>query len=244
MTKYFVSFILICLLNAEIQAQNTDVYYKVFPKDILKDKQNIDQQTRRLVEGGVNYAKREEYILKINDTLSLFSKVNKLISLDDPLKDIHEGIAKNFTNFNNQTLYIFNNNQIIYDISILNTTYTVMQEPINFNWKLSNNQKEILGYNAQKAEGVHKDILTGKTFKIEAWFIRDIPVSAGPDVFMGLPGLIVELDLLRSVIKISKIEKTNKADINLKIDEKQSIDRDQLDKIIRNLNTKVNEISN
>lgn len=142
MTKYFVFFILICLLSAEIQAQSTDVYYKIFPKDILKDKQNIDQQTKRLVEGGVNYTKKEEYILKINDTLSIFSKVNKLISLDDPLKDIHEGIASNFTNFNKQTSYNFKKNRIIYDISILNITYTVMQEPINFDWKLSNDQKK------------------------------------------------------------------------------------------------------
>jgi GLPGLI family protein len=244
MTKYFVLFILICSLSSEIQAQNTDIYYKIFPKDILKDKQNIDQQTRRLVEGGANYAKKEEYILKINDSLSIFSKVNKLISFDDPLKDIHEGIAKNFTNFNNQTLYNFNKNQITYNISILNNAYTVKQEPMYFDWKLTNDQKEILGYNAQKAEGVHKDILTGKTFKIEAWFIRDVLISTGPDVFMGLPGLIVELDLPRSIIRISKIEKTNKVDINLKINVKQAINRDQFDKIIGKLNNKVNEINN
>lgn len=56
-------------------------------------------------------------------------------------------------------------------------------------WKLTGNQKVILGYPCMEAE------LENATRKIVAWFAPSIPVSTGPDGFAGLPGLILGLDL-------------------------------------------------
>lgn len=54
-------------------------------------------------------------------------------------------------------------------------------------WKLINENKQINGYNCQKAITKY-----GKRIW-EAWFTQEIPIQNGPYVFGNLPGLIIEL---------------------------------------------------
>jgi len=56
-------------------------------------------------------------------------------------------------------------------------------------WKMTGNQKAILGFNCMEAE------LVGSKKKTIAWFTPMIPVSTGPDGFTGLPGLILLMDI-------------------------------------------------
>ena len=56
-------------------------------------------------------------------------------------------------------------------------------------WKLTGNQKAIQGYNCMEAE------LVGSKRKTIAWFTPMIPVSTGPDGYVGLPGLILAIDI-------------------------------------------------
>ncbi|RRO17757.1 GLPGLI family protein [Flavobacteriaceae bacterium 14752] len=245
MYNFFLLLLLFWLISFKPYAQNSfEITYKIFPKDILKNKENISQQTKKLVEGGVKYAKREEYKLKTNDTLSYFYKVDKLNFKEDPLKDIYEGIAKNFSNFNEYVFFNLKDNYLVFNKRVINSNYTIKQKPLNFNWKILDEFKEILGFNAQKAEGEYKDILVGKTFKIQAWFIKDIPISTGPDLYTGLPGLIIELNLPRSILKITNINETNKIDFDLKLNENEIINENEFKKIVESLNEKINEIKN
>ena len=56
-------------------------------------------------------------------------------------------------------------------------------------WKLTGDQKEVAGYNCQKA------LLSDGERKVTAWFTNFIPVSSGPGRFAGLPGMILELTI-------------------------------------------------
>jgi GLPGLI family protein len=59
-------------------------------------------------------------------------------------------------------------------------------EPIGFlNWKITGNEKTIMGYKVQEATTTYgcRDWV--------AWFTPEIPISDGPYKFHGLPGLIV-----------------------------------------------------
>jgi len=58
-----------------------------------------------------------------------------------------------------------------------------------FDWQVTSDQKEILGYQVQKATTHYKgrDII--------AWFTNDFSISDGPWKFWGLPGLILEVDI-------------------------------------------------
>lgn len=56
-------------------------------------------------------------------------------------------------------------------------------------WKVTGNQKEIIGYSCLEAE------LVGASKKTVAWFAPTLPIQTGPDGFSGLPGLILALDV-------------------------------------------------
>lgn len=56
-------------------------------------------------------------------------------------------------------------------------------------WKLTGNQQTILGYPCQEA------VRERDSTKITAWFTPAIPVSAGPAMQNGLPGLILLVDI-------------------------------------------------
>lgn len=62
------------------------------------------------------------------------------------------------------------------------------EEPFfDFKWKLSNESKEILGFNCKKATTHFR----GRNYT--AFYTENIPIIDGPDIFSGLPGLILEV---------------------------------------------------
>lgn len=56
-------------------------------------------------------------------------------------------------------------------------------------WKLSGNQKTLLGYPCQEATR------TDGENQITAWFTPSIPVPAGPGEYLDLPGLVLAVDI-------------------------------------------------
>ena len=71
----------------------------------------------------------------------------------------------------------------------LGRTFLVDGAPEPLAWKLTDETSEFLGYPCMKATAMRD------TVAVEAWFTPEIPVSAGPDDFGGLPGLILVLTL-------------------------------------------------
>lgn len=57
-------------------------------------------------------------------------------------------------------------------------------------WKLTGNQKEILGYACQEAVRETTD-----STKVTAWFTPNIPIPSGPAEYLNLPGLVLGVDL-------------------------------------------------
>lgn len=96
------------------------------------------------------------------------------------------------------------------------------KEPnIKQNWKITDETKEIAGYECQKATCTFR----GRNYI--AWFTREIPVNEGPWKFNGLPGLIVkvydiqehykfELYAVRKVKKEITFEEQNYAEMDRK----------------------------
>ncbi|QJW91293.1 GLPGLI family protein [Spirosoma taeanense] len=76
-------------------------------------------------------------------------------------------------------------------VEMLGKTYIVEDSLHTPTWKIGNQIKDVAGYVCMKAET--EDPI--KKQKITAWFAQDIPVSAGPERYNGLPGVILELSL-------------------------------------------------
>ncbi len=69
----------------------------------------------------------------------------------------------------------------------LGRTFRIPEAQPAFAWKLTGEAAKFLGY------AVYQAIATQDSTTIEAWFTPEIPVSAGPAQYGGLPGLILTL---------------------------------------------------
>ncbi len=75
--------------------------------------------------------------------------------------------------------------------------YRYKDPDIKIDWKLMDGEKNILGYNCKEA------ICSFRGRDYVAWYCLDIPMSEGPYVFSGLPGLILEISDTRNHYKFS-----------------------------------------
>jgi len=87
---------------------------------------------------------------------------------------------------------------------MLGRTYIVDDSLRTPTWRILDQIKEVAGHICMKAET--EDPI--KKYKVTAWFAQDIPVSAGPERYSGLPGLILELDINGGdvIIEATKVE--------------------------------------
>lgn len=89
-------------------------------------------------------------------------------------------------------------------IEMLGKTYIIEDSIRVPKWKVMNKIREIAGYMCMMA--VTEDTI--KKQKITAWFANNFPVSVGPELYSGLPGAILELDVNDGdmVITAKKVE--------------------------------------
>lgn len=76
-------------------------------------------------------------------------------------------------------------------------------------WKIQDEIKTILGYTCQKAIGR----LYGRDWSV--WFTMDIPVSEGPWLLIGLPGLILEASDAENLFHFTAIELGNNSSLSV-----------------------------
>ncbi|WP_149242790.1 GLPGLI family protein [Dyadobacter sp. 32] len=89
-------------------------------------------------------------------------------------------------------------------IEMLGKTFVIEDSLKTPKWKVMNKIREIGGYMCMMA--VTEDTI--KNQKLTAWFADNISVSAGPELYSGLPGLILELEVNEGdiVVTAKKIE--------------------------------------
>ncbi len=66
-----------------------------------------------------------------------------------------------------------------------------------YHWEITNETKTIQGYTVRKAVGESIEIPKDDPAyygKVYAWFTDEIPIPAGPERYVGLPGLILEIE--------------------------------------------------
>ena len=98
-------------------------------------------------------------------------------------------------------------NEFLEETELFGKKFLIVDELEPFNWKITNETKQIGNYTAVKAEFMdiqeqtiislsdaeQKNETVMDTTMITAWYTPDIPVSQGPNNTWGLPGLILEL---------------------------------------------------
>jgi GLPGLI family protein len=106
-------------------------------------------------------------------------------------------------------------------------TYIVADSIRKLNWKLTGENKTVLGFPCMKAtaqrisqrtmmsmdNGQMKRQLVDDTANITVWFTGSVPVSAGPDFQGQLPGLILEIDINNGRTVYKALEVSPKVDV-------------------------------
>ena len=85
----------------------------------------------------------------------------------------------------------FTENTVFDGITFLGKTYLIHDSIVPPRWKILNDMKEVAGHicmNASLTDTLRKQ-------NVAVWFALDMPVSSGPDRFIGLPGIILEVDI-------------------------------------------------
>lgn len=85
----------------------------------------------------------------------------------------------------------FANNTLYDGITFLGKTYLVHDTIAPPVWKILNDMKEVAGHICMNAS--LNDTLRKQT--TIAWFALDMPIASGPERFIGLPGMILEIDI-------------------------------------------------
>ena len=74
----------------------------------------------------------------------------------------------------------------------------------DYHWTITDETKIINGFTVRKAVANSIEIDPNKPSyfgKVYAWFTEEIPIPAGPDRYVGLPGLILEIEYEKSTRK-------------------------------------------
>ena len=133
----------------------------------------------------------------------------------------HEVLLQAYVNYEDGT--------VTETYEFLNRTFRIPGIQPSYAWKLSGEQSEFLGYTVQKATA-EQDSTT-----IEAWFTPEIPASAGPGLFGGLPGMILVISVNdgHTVYSATEVNLTMVEDGVIKpSDDGQEVSRDEYEQIV------------
>lgn len=92
-------------------------------------------------------------------------------------------------NANAVTFKDLQNNLVVDNRDIMGKAFIIETEIEKTKWKMTGQKKEILGYMVMEAVTTIND-----SIPVKAYFSPQIPVSNGPAMYHGLPGLILEVD--------------------------------------------------
>jgi GLPGLI family protein len=195
----------------------------------------ISQEANELTSGKITYSEKVKLEIKVNgddsqltnmlpserksEKVLLFTKDQTLFQDGvTPEENINQengtGVIVKFNGSGQNKLYTdLKKKSILDQHEFLNRIFLVEKPLTSQDWKISGNQKTILGYPCMEA--VKTDSAGIKTV---VWFSPSIPVGSGPAGLCDLPGIILEADInngSRTYITTS-IEKLAPSELNIR----------------------------
>ncbi|WP_131537545.1 GLPGLI family protein [Pedobacter nototheniae] len=171
--------------NGVIEFEKRSNIYALIKKKISKSNESYLQQAFDA------YKKNNPQFKSVKSTLS-FTKDKSLYKWaetneptntnwvsSDPLADLKNTIATDFKTGISST-----------QKSIYEATYLVKDSVRKINWKITDETREIAGYECRRANAIIMD-----SVYVVAYYSNQIAVSGGPESFTGLPGMILGLAL-------------------------------------------------
>jgi len=199
---------------------------------------SLDEKGKSFTKKVIASAKNINYILSVKNEESYFEREDVLISDNySPFERILSNTAQRFASFNEKIYFNHEKNSITFLKKLVNRDFTVKRDCYNFKWIITDEHKKIMGFDTKKAEGSYYNSVTNEALMVIAWYIPSIPLQSGPDIFMGLPGLIAQVELKGAVVTVKKIETPKNLEIQ-KLDDSKAMSQKEYEKLIMDLTQK------
>jgi GLPGLI family protein len=197
MKKIFIFLLIYSQYSLSQNVSSIIVKYKPVIEIVKIDK---EKKHSEMVEELMQSFQNKTFILKINSEGFLFEEEN---SLQNNEKENHLSKISNIIFSVNSFFYENKRGQLFSIIDNLN-----IKSNSNYDWKLLSETKKIDNYNCYKAIW-NKKFYTKKGEEVNqlvtAWYSPEINLNYGPNGYMGLPGLILELEYDKTKIVAKEI---------------------------------------
>ena len=182
-------------------AQSIEVKYSVYSKQrkaqIEKIMNNVANQGHKGLLAGIEAEKEDSFCVRIEPEEDLSDDSGpKIVLVSGAFSEEEHAVYKDMTN-----------HTMTEAKDLLAETYIVETPIPKYDWKVTADNREIMGLKCYRA--TLNDSVT-------AWFSPEIPVSEGPDVYAGLPGLILDLEDGQNVYRCIAIDTNSRSEVAAK----------------------------
>lgn len=226
MTRLIFIISILLLFSTTIFAQDIQgkVVYKVvvdMKNSVILSNNKNDAATKKLIK---DMRKKFEstYVLRFNTDESIYQE-------DKSETQIKVGSVQKFSSSSDGKLLYKNlkENIKVQELDLSGKSFLVTDSLKPFVWELKNETKKIGNYICKKAiftSTITKRVLSNSETNVEepkeqistVWYTPEIPVSHGPSIYYGLPGLIMEVNFLDTTISCTEVVLNPKHKIKIK----------------------------
>ncbi|QNK63346.1 GLPGLI family protein [Pedobacter sp. PAMC26386] len=168
--------------EGEIQFERSTNMYAIIQKRINKDNEGYLSQFFEQFKKTSPQFKLTKSTLSFSNQITLFKPI-----ADDTPPSQFFGEDPSVTQINT-TYTDLNTNQQITQKKVFEETFLIKDSARVINWKITDETREIAGFNCRRANALVMD-----SIYVVAFYTDQIPVSGGPESFSGLPGMILGL---------------------------------------------------
>ena len=175
---------------------------------------------------------KSKKVLYFNEEASLYENAKESEGdIEEEMNTGHGMMMIKMMQPENKYFFDFKKNKQIQQREFMTRIFLIEKKVDKSEWKITGNQKTILDYPCQEATKENED---GK--KVSVWFTSSIPISTGPSEYIGLPGLVLAVDMdngQRTVTAISINNEQPKKGILVKPKKGKKVSAKEYDKIVK-----------
>jgi GLPGLI family protein len=228
-----LSLLLLCLsaLTMAQDFQGKAVYKSANKMDIQLDGQGMDPEMQKRVQAMLAKQSQKEYTLAFDAYSSLFT-LNEALDSSPQQQGGMMFIGISADGGGDEVYKNTKEKRFTSQRDLFGKAFLVKDQLASNEWKLTKETKQIGQYTCYKAtydreqesfqsisinnEEENKTETTTKTITVEAWYTPDIPVAHGPQMYWGLPGLVMEVKNGGSTIICTEVVLNPKDKIDIK----------------------------
>lgn len=209
-------------------------YTKEFISNLNKNNLNqLDGELKSHLKSISQSIKEQIFILIFNKDFTCFTEEKKMGSRND----LSTKMSKILSGYLGASYQDLKHKVTFSERKIANKQFLVKKDFSDYQWELSKEKLVINNLTCFKAKTkIEKEGRNGKkNIEIVAWYTPDINIASGPDGYGGLPGLIIQLEIEKTVTKLKRIEFLNQT-INIPKKNKQIISEVEFNIILKDFN--------